>query len=107
MESWIIRFFRYLSDWKFHSSQELNLIWWFNFKDKIFQLKKKGCKFEKINKWNIYSWKMTEYPRLIIVKWKLINAEPEEIVITKHTPKIEYYEDKKGFFKSLKDLFFY
>jgi len=90
--SQIIKLFTLMSKvdkrWNYlwHTNSELCDLVWFNFKDKLLQLREKGCEMERQGSGTKYEWKLTYIPpTLITVKWKLKQVTYEQL--------INYYDD--------------
>lgn len=74
MKSNTVRLIELMSDNKFHSSKELNRIVGWNFKDKLFQLRQKGCIIERQLIDELFEWKLLTIPEsLNIINGRIKN----------------------------------
>lgn len=94
-----------LSDWEFHSNEQLSDIIWWRFWWYLHELKKHWCIFEKEqrkpnDKPYIEYWKLIFIPyELEIINGRIrgnVKKWPQEIKITKTIPQITYSQDKRN-----------
>ena len=108
MKSEIIKLLELMSDWNWHTNKELNSFIGWNFKDKLLQLREKGCIMEREWSWKNFKWRLTFIPEIDIIKWKirLKDNTPKqiEIKITRTEPPIVRFE-KQWLWNSFINLF--
>jgi len=99
-KSEIVKVFDLMSDYNWHSNKELNSLIGWNFKDKIFQLKWKGCTIIRQWSWKNFEWKAVFIPKTLwIVNWDLINRYWIQTTI------VEKWEIKQKYIKNTVDEF--
>ncbi len=89
METVIKKFYDYMLDYNWHTNKELNNLVWWNFKDKLLQLREKWCIIERRWSGKDFEWRLRFAP----IDTKFKKNKPIQVTI------VENWKAKQKFLK--------